>query len=217
MKPQQSKKAGGKFEPGTRGKVSKQKGHAPSLKNQIRGMERLLRKVRRKLHAACLPRSLAPLGLAAHSRTVCEVVFDRLSPCTGAERAGARLLPLACRLPAAWMPALRLVGCALPAGLLQPDLDPKMRARQEAKLEELRQALAEHQQKELERKYATRYHKVVCRRRRRLLPPLLLPPLLLLVPLLLLASPGQGCPCCNAEHPVRACLLVLPHSRCPLL
>ncbi len=43
---------------------------------------------------------------------------------------------------------------------MQPDLDPKMRARQEAKLEELKAALAQHQRQELERKYATRYHKV---------------------------------------------------------
>lgn len=42
----------------------------------------------------------------------------------------------------------------------QPDLDPKMRARQEAKLEELRGAAAEAARKELERKYALRYHKV---------------------------------------------------------
>jgi hypothetical protein len=43
---------------------------------------------------------------------------------------------------------------------LQPDLDPKMRARQLAKLEELQGAQAEHDRKERERKYAVRYHKV---------------------------------------------------------
>ena len=43
---------------------------------------------------------------------------------------------------------------------MQPDLDPKMRSRQEAKLEELRKAAGEQGRKEKERKYAVRYHKV---------------------------------------------------------
>lgn len=43
---------------------------------------------------------------------------------------------------------------------MQPDLDPKLRARQEKKLEELRAAAAAHVREELERKYAVRYHKV---------------------------------------------------------
>ncbi|KAL4437487.1 hypothetical protein ABPG77_003468 [Micractinium sp. CCAP 211/92] len=44
--------------------------------------------------------------------------------------------------------------------LAKPDLDPKMRARLEGKLEELKAAQAQHQRQELERKYAVRYHKV---------------------------------------------------------
>ncbi len=46
-----------------------------------------------------------------------------------------------------------------PPKLLQPELDIKMRARQEAKLQELRVMQSEQQHKELERKYAVRYHK----------------------------------------------------------
>jgi hypothetical protein len=46
-----------------------------------------------------------------------------------------------------------------PPTLLQPELDIKMRARQEAKLQELRVMQSEQQHKELERKYAVRYHK----------------------------------------------------------
>lgn len=42
----------------------------------------------------------------------------------------------------------------------QQDLDPKMRGRLEVKLEELRAAASEQARKELERKYAVRYHKV---------------------------------------------------------
>ncbi|KAL6779623.1 hypothetical protein ACKKBG_A13055 [Auxenochlorella protothecoides x Auxenochlorella symbiontica] len=40
------------------------------------------------------------------------------------------------------------------------EVDPKLRARQEKKLEELRAAAAAHSREELERKYAVRYHKV---------------------------------------------------------
>ncbi|PSC71107.1 rRNA-processing EFG1 [Micractinium conductrix] len=44
--------------------------------------------------------------------------------------------------------------------LKKPDLDPKMRARNEAKLEELRKAQEDHQRQDRERKFAVRYHKV---------------------------------------------------------
>eukprot|EP00887_Chlorella_sp_A99_P007649 scaffold20.g7649.t1 len=54
--------------------------------------------------------------------------------------------------------------CVLPGteggARLAPDLDPKLRARQEAKLAELREVLVEHKRQEVERKYAQRYHHV---------------------------------------------------------
>ena len=133
-----SKRAGGKglqHKPGKGGAKDgvKKKNKLSSIKNQMRGVERLLKKVGRG-RAGCM-----------HAGLRCT-----LTPPAGHSSSLQRNL--------IWSVATTHP----PPSLLstQPDLDPKARAKQEARLAELRASSGAHARSELERKYATRYHKV---------------------------------------------------------
>ena len=52
------------------------------------------------------------------------------------------------------------LGCKLRLSLLQAGIDNKLRRSLDAKLSELQGSLNKHNQEELERKFAVRYHKV---------------------------------------------------------
>lgn len=98
-----------------------------------------------------------PAALQHRARSTCESRQRRCSAgrsgCSPPFRSAAAAATAACGLWGAT--------CTLPsAPQHQQDLDPKMRGRLEAKLEELRASAAEAARKELERKYAVRYHKV---------------------------------------------------------
>lgn len=196
-------RAGGKkFAPSRNGKNGKVAKPPKSASKQIRDVERLLKRVSRDAWPACL----LAAALCSYRATSAAWEATRVD-LSSVQRASSLLCfpPLRHLPPGGWLHRCRRQSTCLPAWLLcaQPDLDPKMRERQEAKLQELRAAQAEQQRKELERKYAVRYHKARPR-----LPPCAL---LLQAPTLLQACSRQE----QLAAYLKAWPLSLPGPTCP--